>query len=52
MPRVSDTETLSKLISLAIDNENHILVESSGQAVGVITRSDILRTVVEGTEMS
>jgi len=52
MPRVSDTETLSKLISLAIDHENHILVESSGQAVGVITRSDILRTVVEGTEMS
>jgi glycine betaine/proline transport system ATP-binding protein len=52
MPRVSDTETLSKLISLAIDHENHILVESSGEAVGVITRSDILRTVVEGTEMS
>ena len=52
MPHVEDNETLSNLISLAIDNENHILVESSGKAVGVITRSDILRIVVEGTEMS
>jgi glycine betaine/proline transport system ATP-binding protein len=52
MPNVADNETLSNLISLAIDNENHILVESSGKAVGVITRSDILRIVVEGTEMS
>ena len=52
MPHVEDDETLSNLISLAIDNENHILVESSGKAVGVITRSDILRIVVEGTEMS
>jgi glycine betaine/proline transport system ATP-binding protein len=52
MPNVEDNETLSNLISLAIDNENHILVESSGKAVGVITRSDILRIVVEGTEMS
>ena len=52
MPNVEYNETLSNLISLAIDNENHILVESSGKAVGVITRSDILRIVVEGTEMS
>ena len=52
MPHVEDNETLSNLISLAIDNENHILVKSSGKAVGVITRSDILRIVVEGTEMS
>lgn len=52
MPHVEGNETLSNLISLAIDNENHILVESSGKAVGVITRSDILRIVVEGTEMS
>ena len=52
MPHVEDNETLSNLISLAIDNKNHILVESSGKAVGVITRSDILRIVVEGTEMS
>ena len=52
MPHVEDNETLSNLISLAIDNENHILVENSGKPVGVITRSDILRIVVEGTEMS
>ena len=52
MPRVEESETLSTLISLAIDNEDHILVERAGEAAGVITRSDILRTVVEGTEMS
>ena len=52
MPHVEDNETLSNLISMAIDNENHILVENSGKPVGVITRSDILRIVVEGTEMS
>ena len=52
MPHVEDNETLSNLISLAINNENHILVKNSGKAVGVITRSDILRIVVEGTEMS
>ena len=52
MPRVEESETLSTLISLAIDHEDHILVERAGEAAGVITRSDILRTVVEGTEMS
>jgi glycine betaine/proline transport system ATP-binding protein len=51
-PRVNESETLSTLIHLAIDNESAIVVEDAGQDVGVITRADILRTVIEGTEMS
>lgn len=51
-PRVNENETLSTLITLAIDHETPILVEDGGQDIGVITRSDILRTVIEGTEMS
>ena len=50
--RVGEAETLSKLINLAIDREEAILVQDQGVDVGVITRADILRTVVEGTEMS
>lgn len=52
VPRVNEDETLSTLINLAIENESAILVEDAGQDVGVITRADILRTVIEGTEMS
>ncbi|MBW4710426.1 glycine betaine/L-proline ABC transporter ATP-binding protein [Roseobacter sp. YSTF-M11] len=51
-PRVNESETLSTLINLAIDRDSPILVEDQGRDVGVITRADILRTVVEGTEMS
>lgn len=51
-PRVSEKETLSNLITLAIDNTSAILVEDAGQDVGVITRADLLRTVIEGTEVS
>ena len=51
-PRVNDAETLSNLINLAIDDDNPILVEDGRADVGVITRSDLLRTVIEGTEMS
>ncbi|AEI92074.1 quaternary amine ABC transporter ATP-binding protein [Roseobacter litoralis] len=51
-PRVNEGETLSTLINLAIDKESPILVEDNGADVGVITRADILRTVIEGTEMS
>jgi glycine betaine/proline transport system ATP-binding protein len=52
IPRVQENETLSTLINLAIDHDNAILVARDGRDIGVITRSDILRTVVEGTEMS
>jgi len=52
LPLVGAKETLSTLINLAIDHESSILVTENGKDIGVITRSDILRTVVEGTEMS
>lgn len=49
---VDGTETLSRLIGLAIDDDNPILVQSDGRDVGIITRADLLRTVIEGTEVS
>lgn len=52
LPRVGAKEKLSTLINLAIDHESAILVTENEKDIGVITRSDILRTVVEGTEMS
>ena len=51
-PRVPGSETLSTLINLAIDTSAGILVEENGTDVGVITRADLLRTVIEGTEVS
>ena len=51
-PRVNEGETLSNLINLAIDDDSAIVVEDGGSDVGVITRADLLRTVIEGTEMS
>jgi len=51
-PRVNESETLSNLINLAIDNDSPILVEDGGKDVGVITRADLLKTVIEGTEVS
>ena len=51
-PRVDESEALSTLIHLAIDDEAPIIVEDAGQDVGIITRKDILRTVIEGTEVS
>ncbi|MEM7774680.1 MAG: betaine/proline/choline family ABC transporter ATP-binding protein [Pseudomonadota bacterium] len=51
-PRVNESESLSTLIRLAIDDDAPILVEDGGVDVGVITRADLLKTVVEGTEMS
>jgi len=49
---VDVAETLSNLITLAIDSNNPIIVQSDGTDVGVITRADLLRTVIEGTEVS
>ena len=51
-PRVNESETLSNLIQMAIGDDTPIVVEDGGVDVGVITRADLLRTVVEGTEMS
>ncbi len=51
-PRVDGGETLSTLINLAIDDDLPIIVQDKGRDVGVITRADLLRTVIEGTEVS
>ena len=50
--RVNEAESLSTLIHMAIDKDAPIVVEDDGKEVGVITRRDILRTVIEGTEVS
>jgi len=50
--RINENESLSTVIHKAIDDEAPILVESDGKDIGVITRADILRTVIEGTEVS
>ena len=51
-PRVMENESLSRLIQLAIDDDAPIVVEDEGKDVGVITRPDILQTVIEGAETS
>lgn len=51
-PRVNESESLSTLIQLAIDDDNPIIVEDGGTDVGIIRRQDLLRTVIEGTEVS
>jgi hypothetical protein len=51
-PRVNGGEHLINLINLAFQDNNAILVQNAGADVAVITRADLLRTVIEGTEMS
>lgn len=51
-PRVNEDESLSTLIHMAIDADTPIVVEDNGAGVGVITRREILHTVIEGTEVS
>jgi glycine betaine/proline transport system ATP-binding protein len=51
-PRVDAGGTLSTLITLAIDNDNPIVVQTNGKDTGIITRADLLRTVIDGTEVS
>ncbi|MEM7461475.1 MAG: betaine/proline/choline family ABC transporter ATP-binding protein [Pseudomonadota bacterium] len=50
--RVNESESLSTLIQMAIDDDNPIFVEDDGVDVGIIRRQDLLRTVIEGTEVS
>ena len=50
--RVTEDETLSTLITMAIDDDNPIVVHTDGRDLGIITRADLLRTVIEGTEVS
>ena len=51
-PRVREGASLSELIQLAIDSDAPIVVRDNDIDVGVITRPDILQTVIEGTETS
>ena len=51
-PRVNEDASLSELIQLAIDAETPIVVCDNGEEVGVVTRPDILQTVIEGAETS
>lgn len=51
-PRVNEDASLSELIQLAIDDDAPIVVRDAGVDVGVITRPDILQTVIEGAETS
>ena len=50
--RIEESESLSTIIHKAIDDEAPIIVEKDGKDLGVITRADVLRTVIEGTEVS
>lgn len=50
--RVPPDATLSVLINQAIDGDGVIAVAADGADIGAITRRDILRTVIEGTEVS
>ncbi len=52
LPRINENEPLSTIIQKAIDDDAPIIVEEDGKDVGVITRADVLRTVIEGTEVS
>ena len=51
-PRVPENAPLSDLIRMAIDSDAPIIVQDGGADVGVIRRADLLRTVIEGTEVS
>jgi glycine betaine/proline transport system ATP-binding protein len=51
-PVVHENASLSELIQLAIDNDTPLVVEDEGQRVGVITRANILQTIIEGAETS
>ncbi|MEM7250837.1 MAG: betaine/proline/choline family ABC transporter ATP-binding protein [Pseudomonadota bacterium] len=50
--RVGEAEDLRTLIDLAIADEAPIVVTQGDTDVGVVTRQDILRTVVDGANMS
>jgi glycine betaine/proline transport system ATP-binding protein len=52
-PCFSEEDNLSTLINGAINSESPIVInDSDNKPVGVITRSDLLKTIVEGTETS
>ena len=50
--RIDETATLSSIIHTAIESDKPIIVTTDGKDVGIITRADVLRTVIDGTEVS
>lgn len=50
--RVKERDNLSTLIQQAIADEKPLIVQEGGVDVGVIQRADLLRTIIEGTEVS
>ena len=50
--RVPAKETLSAIMNIAIETDQPIIVSSDQKDIGLITRADLLRTVIEGTEIS
>ena len=53
LPSFGADESLSGLIQSVIDRDTPLaIVDHSGKKIGVITRSDLLKTVIEGTETS
>ncbi|MEZ5730249.1 MAG: betaine/proline/choline family ABC transporter ATP-binding protein [Burkholderiaceae bacterium] len=51
-PRIDADESLSALIERAIGHDGDIVVTEAGRDIGVVTRTEILRTIVEGAETS
>ena len=51
-PQVQEDEFLSKLIEMAIDADTPIIVQAQGVDIGIVTRRDILKVVIEGAEVS
>ena len=52
-PRFGEDDNLSVLIGAAIDDDTPLAIHAAdGSRVGVITRADLLKTVIEGTETS
>lgn len=50
--RIDEDAPLSDIIQTAIDSDSPIVVTAKDKDVGIITRADVLRTVIEGTEVS
>ena len=50
--RIEEDATLSAIIQMAIDNDKPLVVTAEGRDVGIITRADVLRTVIEGADVS
>jgi len=52
-PRFAEDVNLSTLITAAIDSDKPAAItNSAGDVVGAVTRADLLKTVIEGTETS